>query len=79
MLAQQIERLVQEVGKQALLIPSDVGDADHCQALVAKAVDQWGYIDILGRILINASDELGKVIQGSARSLVDGALRPHGV
>jgi NAD(P)-dependent dehydrogenase (short-subunit alcohol dehydrogenase family) len=45
--AQQTERLVQETGRQAVLVPGDVGDADHCRAIVAKAVDQWGRIDIL--------------------------------
>ena len=30
-----------------MLVPGDIGDADHCRAIVARAVEAFGRIDIL--------------------------------
>jgi hypothetical protein len=45
--AQETQRLVEEAGRKAVLVAGDVGQADHCRALVEKAVGEFGGIDIL--------------------------------
>jgi NAD(P)-dependent dehydrogenase (short-subunit alcohol dehydrogenase family) len=45
--AQQTQRLIEDAGRKALLVPGDVSDPAHCRAVVQKAADQWGKIDIL--------------------------------
>lgn len=45
--ADEIVRAIQEVGKEALAIPGDIQDEEHCRMLVNKTVDQFGGIDIL--------------------------------
>ena len=45
--AKETARLVEAAGRRAVLFPGDIADAGHCRALVAKAVEQFGRIDIL--------------------------------
>ena len=45
--ANATKKLVEEAGRKAVLIPGDVQDADHCRAIVEKAVTELGGIDIL--------------------------------
>jgi NAD(P)-dependent dehydrogenase (short-subunit alcohol dehydrogenase family) len=45
--AEQVKRLVEAEGRKAVLVPGDITDPDHCRALIAKAVDQLGGVDIL--------------------------------
>jgi NAD(P)-dependent dehydrogenase (short-subunit alcohol dehydrogenase family) len=45
--AKETERLVREAGRQAVLVPGDVSDPAHCRALVAKAVETFGRLDVL--------------------------------
>jgi hypothetical protein len=45
--ARDTARLIEEAGRKAVLFPGDISSADHCRALVAKAVDEFGRIDIL--------------------------------
>jgi hypothetical protein len=45
--AEDTARLVEEAGRKAVLFPGDISSADHCRALVAKAVEEFGRIDIL--------------------------------
>jgi NAD(P)-dependent dehydrogenase (short-subunit alcohol dehydrogenase family) len=45
--AQETARLVQEAGRKAVLFPGDLADKAVCMALVEKAVDAFGRIDIL--------------------------------
>lgn len=45
--AKETERLVTEAGRKCLLMPGDVSNAEHCRALVAKAVEAFGRIDVL--------------------------------
>jgi NAD(P)-dependent dehydrogenase (short-subunit alcohol dehydrogenase family) len=45
--ARETKRLVEEAGRQCVLMPGDVSDAGHCRALVQKAVDAFGRIDVL--------------------------------
>ena len=45
--ASDTARLVEEAGRRAVLFPGDIASAEHCRALVAKAVEEFGRIDIL--------------------------------
>jgi NAD(P)-dependent dehydrogenase (short-subunit alcohol dehydrogenase family) len=45
--AQQVLREVEAAGRRAVLVPGDISSADHCRALVARAVEEFGRIDIL--------------------------------
>jgi NAD(P)-dependent dehydrogenase (short-subunit alcohol dehydrogenase family) len=45
--ARDTARLVEEAGRKAVLFPGDISDAAHCRALVAKAGEEFGRIDIL--------------------------------
>src|SRR5690242_13870323 len=40
-------RLVEEAGRSALVIGTDVSDPQSCNALVAAAIDRFGRVDIL--------------------------------
>jgi NAD(P)-dependent dehydrogenase (short-subunit alcohol dehydrogenase family) len=40
-------RVVEESGGQAVLMAGDVADPAHCRAIVAKAVDEFGKLDVL--------------------------------
>ena len=45
--ADDTKRLIEAAGRQAVLFPGDISSADHCRALVDKAVEAFGRIDIL--------------------------------
>jgi NAD(P)-dependent dehydrogenase (short-subunit alcohol dehydrogenase family) len=45
--ARETERLVKEAGRKAVLVPGDLQNADHCRAVIAKAVSEMGGVDIL--------------------------------
>jgi len=45
--AQETARLVTEAGRKAVLFPGDLADPAHCRALVDKAVQEFGRIDVL--------------------------------
>ena len=45
--AQETARLVTEAGRKAVLMPGDISEEKHCQAIVQKAMDEFGYLDIL--------------------------------
>jgi NAD(P)-dependent dehydrogenase (short-subunit alcohol dehydrogenase family) len=45
--AGETKRLVEEAGREALLLPGDVQEAAHCGALVDAAVKAFGCVDIL--------------------------------
>lgn len=45
--AKDTARLVEEAGRKAVLVPGDITDAAHCRALVQKAADEFGKIDIV--------------------------------
>jgi NAD(P)-dependent dehydrogenase (short-subunit alcohol dehydrogenase family) len=38
---------VEEAGRKAVLVPGDIGDEAHCQALVDRAMAEFGRLDIL--------------------------------
>jgi NAD(P)-dependent dehydrogenase (short-subunit alcohol dehydrogenase family) len=45
--AKETQRLVEDAGRKAVLVPGDVQHADHCRDIVKKAVSELGGIDIL--------------------------------
>jgi len=45
--AQETARLVEEAGRKAILVPGDLVDPAHCRAIVARAVQEFGRIDVL--------------------------------
>jgi hypothetical protein len=45
--AKETARWVEEAGRKAVLMAGDVADPAHCRALVTRAVDEFGRLDIL--------------------------------
>ena len=45
--AQETARWVEKAGRKAVLVPGDIQDADHCRAIIDKAVKEFGRVDIL--------------------------------
>jgi NAD(P)-dependent dehydrogenase (short-subunit alcohol dehydrogenase family) len=45
--ARDTARYVEDAGRTAVLVPGDVSDPAHCRAVVARAVETFGRIDVL--------------------------------
>jgi len=45
--AQETVRVVEAAGRKAVPVAGDIGDEAHCQALVRRAVEAFGHLDIL--------------------------------
>jgi NAD(P)-dependent dehydrogenase (short-subunit alcohol dehydrogenase family) len=45
--AAETKRLVEDAGRRCVTVDGDVGDRDHCRALVERAVDELGGLDVL--------------------------------
>ena len=45
--ARETERLIKDAGREAILVPGDLKEPDHCCAVVQKAVSGFGGIDVL--------------------------------
>lgn len=45
--AAETKRLVEEAGRQAVLVPGDLSDPAHCRTVVDQAVSAFGRIDVL--------------------------------
>ncbi len=45
--AEETARVVEEAGRKVVRVPGDVRDEAHCRAIVQKAVDEFGRIDVL--------------------------------
>lgn len=45
--ARETARWVEEAGRRAVLVPGDIGDPAHCRAIVDKAVEAFGRVDVL--------------------------------
>lgn len=45
--AQETKRLVEEAGRRAVLMPGELADPRHCRAIVERAVQEFGRIDVL--------------------------------
>jgi len=45
--AQETAQIVEEAGKKAIKVPGDISEEAQCQAVVQRAVDEFGKIDVL--------------------------------
>lgn len=45
--AEETRRHVEEAGRRVLLISGDLADPNHCREVIAKAVEEFGRIDVL--------------------------------
>jgi NAD(P)-dependent dehydrogenase (short-subunit alcohol dehydrogenase family) len=45
--ARSLAGLIEKEGRKAVLVPGDLSDPSHCRAVIARAVDELGGIDIL--------------------------------
>lgn len=45
--AKETARYIEDAGRKAVLVPGDLSDPAHCRAVVAKAVEAFGKIDVL--------------------------------
>ena len=45
--AAETKRLVEEAGRRCLTVAGDIGDREHCRALVEQAVRELGHLDVL--------------------------------
>jgi NAD(P)-dependent dehydrogenase (short-subunit alcohol dehydrogenase family) len=45
--AEETQRLVEDAGRQAVLIPGDLSDPAHCRDVVAQTVEGLGSLDVL--------------------------------
>jgi NAD(P)-dependent dehydrogenase (short-subunit alcohol dehydrogenase family) len=45
--ARETARHVEEAGQRAVLVPGDVSKPQHCRDIIAKAVEEFGRIDVL--------------------------------
>ena len=45
--ARDVARYVEDAGRRCVLVPGDLSDAAHCRAVVDRAVEEFGGIDIL--------------------------------
>ncbi|MBC2878263.1 MULTISPECIES: SDR family oxidoreductase [Streptomyces] len=45
--ARDTARRVEEAGRRAVLVPGDLARPEHCRAVIAKAVEEFGRIDVL--------------------------------
>lgn len=45
--AEETKRLVEGAGQKCVLVPGDIQNADHCRAIIEKAAEEFGRIDVL--------------------------------
>ncbi|KAA3436675.1 SDR family oxidoreductase [Rufibacter hautae] len=45
--ARDTAKWIEQAGRKAVLVPGDITDEAHCKAIVQRAVDEFGQIDIL--------------------------------
>ncbi|MFF0545937.1 SDR family oxidoreductase [Nocardia thailandica] len=45
--AREVAEYVREAGRRAVLVPGDLSAPEHCRAVVARAVEEFGRIDVL--------------------------------
>src|ERR1044072_951475 len=46
--AAETRRLVEDAGRRCITVAGDIGDREHCRALVARAVDELGRLRRVG-------------------------------
>jgi NAD(P)-dependent dehydrogenase (short-subunit alcohol dehydrogenase family) len=45
--AQQTRKWVEQAGGKAVLVPGDISDPAHCRAIIARAAQEFGRVDVL--------------------------------
>jgi NAD(P)-dependent dehydrogenase (short-subunit alcohol dehydrogenase family) len=45
--AKETASWVEKAGRRAVLVPGDISDPAHCRAIIAKAVEEFGRVDVL--------------------------------
>lgn len=45
--AQEVARYVEDAGRKCVLVPGDLSDPAHCRAVIDRAVQEFGGIDVL--------------------------------
>jgi NAD(P)-dependent dehydrogenase (short-subunit alcohol dehydrogenase family) len=45
--AEETARIVEDAGRTAVLVPGDIAEPEHCRAIVSRAVEEFGRIDVL--------------------------------
>lgn len=45
--AAEVRALIEQEGRQAILMAGDLQDASHCRAVIKRAVETWGGLEIL--------------------------------
>ena len=45
--ARETARWIEEAGRKAVLVPGDISSAAHCRDIVARAVEEFGRVDVL--------------------------------
>jgi NAD(P)-dependent dehydrogenase (short-subunit alcohol dehydrogenase family) len=45
--AKETAKYVEEAGKKAILVAGDIREEQHCKAIIAKAIEEFGQIDVL--------------------------------
>lgn len=45
--AKDTARLVEQAGQKAVLVPGDLSQPQHCRDVIAKAVEEFGKVDVL--------------------------------
>lgn len=48
--AKEVVRVIEDAGRKAVAFPGDLKDESYCEALIRKAVDELGGIDILANV-----------------------------
>jgi hypothetical protein len=43
----ETKRLVEDAGRKAVLVAGDIGSPKHCEGIIARAIDEFGGVDIL--------------------------------
>jgi len=71
--AREVEALVEQAGRKAILVAGDIRDAGHCRLLVQRAVDELGGIDILVNNAAHQAtfDEIGEISDEEWRKTFD--------
>jgi NAD(P)-dependent dehydrogenase (short-subunit alcohol dehydrogenase family) len=45
--ARETVKLIEAAGRAAVAVPGDIRDEAHCRQIIARAVDEWGGVDVL--------------------------------
>jgi hypothetical protein len=45
--AQETRRWVEQAGRKCVLVPGDISRPEHCRAIIQRAIDEFGQLDVL--------------------------------